>query len=43
MKEILQMMQELQLLFKELGDRIIVWENFMKKYPDADKDLKKKC
>ena len=27
--------------FKELGDRIIVWENFMKKYPDADKDLKK--
>lgn len=27
--------------FKELADRIIVWENFMKKYPDADKDLKK--
>ena len=27
--------------FKELGDRIIVWENFMKKYPDADEDLKK--
>ena len=27
--------------FKELADRIIVWENFMKKYPAADKDLKK--
>lgn len=27
--------------FKELADRIIVWENFMKKYPVADKDLKK--
>ena len=27
--------------FKELADRIIVWENFTKKYPDADKDLKK--
>ena len=27
--------------FEELADRIIVWENFMKKYPAADKDLKK--
>ena len=24
----------------ELGDRIIVWENFMKKYPNLDKKLK---
>ena len=35
-EEIYSVNESIRITFKELGDRIITWENFLKKYPNSD-------